>query len=406
MLRPMPFSTPPHLFRTCALLLSLLTAGCWAKQAHPDAQATDVGDPQTDSALPSARRGGGAVGGSEADDAASEGLPVDLAPEAVPPDGGSPPDLAADVAPEAATVPPDAGPALPPDATVGTPDVAPPPPDLAPQPPDLPPPPPDLSPPPPDLPPPPPDLPPPPPDLPPGNGCPSGRGPAMVKADLGSVPFCIDATEVQNVHYAAFLAATADTGGQPSACNWNSSYVPVSSDGYAWPFAADTGQKPVVNVDWCDARAFCKWAGKRLCGKIGGGSLANVAATASFTGGQWVNACTRNGQRTYPYGQTYNVQACNTAATVEKAPSIEKAGTRPTCEGGYTGLFDMSGNVEEWVDGCDKNSGGSDLCASAGASAFLGGLAPDEITCADSVYGTPRNTAYVMLGFRCCADLP
>ena len=42
----------------------------------------------------------------------------------------------------------------------------------------------------------------------------------------------------------------------------------------------------------------------------------------------------------------------------------------------------------------------------AGASTYLGSLTPSEITCPDSLYGAARNTTYVLLGFRCCADLP
>jgi hypothetical protein len=36
---------------------------------------------------------------------------------------------------------------------------------------------------------------------------------------------------------------------------------------------AGSGNFPITNVDWCDAYAYCAGIGKRLCGKIGGGTL-------------------------------------------------------------------------------------------------------------------------------------
>src|SRR5690349_9742791 len=36
-------------------------------------------------------------------------------------------------------------------------------------------------------------------------GCPSGRGPSMVRIDLAGVSFCIDSTEVTRDQYTAFL---------------------------------------------------------------------------------------------------------------------------------------------------------------------------------------------------------
>jgi hypothetical protein len=375
--------------RSCwPLALFLAAAGCGpgpgSEETTPVCKRNGrCNDPtELDGAVPSA--GKNAVGG---EGAATDGAPDQPARADAGDDAAHPTDLTADVT--AVPPPSDA-------ATPATPDGAPPvdtTPDPAP----------DVSP---------PDAGPETapdarPDLATG-GCPAGgRGPTMVKADLASSPFCVDATEVTNAQYAAFLAATGNgsqTGSQPAACSWNASYLP-SSDGTPWPYAAGKENHPVVNVDWCDARAFCQWAGKRLCGKVGGGSLAGWSAATSTSTSQWSHACSRGGQRAYPYGAQWNAQACNTGALSEKAQYLAAVRHFPQCEGGYRGIFDMSGNVEEWVDACDKNSGASDDCASAGASAYLGGLTPAEITCTDSLYGTPRSTQYIFLGFRCCADL-
>jgi sulfatase modifying factor 1 len=422
---PRPRSPHPHKHPLWPLLLVGVLAGCGETITAKDGAAACAGAGCGDAAeadgglTPTGRRSAPGEEGDSATDLSSDLAP--LPPDFAPPDSVPPPlDAAVDPAPDVSVVvPPDAAPVLAPDVALlpvppdAAPDVAmisPPDaePDAPPPPPDLPPPPPDLPPPPPDLMPAPPDLMPPAPDLmpDPGNGCPAAAGPAMVRADLGSAPFCIDSSEVTNAHYAAFLAATGNgsqTSGQPTACSWNSTYLP-GTDGSPWPYAAGKGNRPVVNVDWCDARAYCKWAGKRLCGKIGGGSLTGWMAAVDPPTSQWANACTRSWQRVYPYGDTFKSSSCNVNAPNENAQYIADVKSYSQCEGGYTGLFDMSGNVEEWVDACDKNTGSGDGCASAGASTWLDGLTPAEITCADSLYPTPRSTKWVMLGFRCCAD--
>jgi hypothetical protein len=54
-----------------------------------------------------------------------------------------------------------------------------------------------------------------------------------------------------------------------------------------------------VCVDWCDAHAYCKPVGKRLCGKIGGGP--NLYADyASASSSEWYRACSSGGSFTYP----------------------------------------------------------------------------------------------------------
>jgi formylglycine-generating enzyme required for sulfatase activity len=233
-----------------------------------------------------------------------------------------------------------------------------------------------------------------------GNPCPTTtRGPGLVRAGT----FCVDATEVTNVQYTAFVQAKAgDVSGQIAACKWNASYVP-GGDGVVWPYSAGTENHPVVNVDWCDAYAFCQWSGKRLCGKVGGGRLTSVSA-ASALNGQWVNACTGNGRVTYPYGLGFDRSKCNVSAPTESGSGVADVMSYPMCVGGFPGLYDMSGNVEEWVDACDKDTGAGDSCGVAGNSAFIGTMAPSELACDSTVFGSVRNTRFVLLGFRCCAD--
>lgn len=196
----------------------------------------------------------------------------------------------------------------------------------------------------------------------------------------------MDATEVSNAQYAQFLAASPATSGQLPECAWNTSYVPALS----WP-ATGKDEYPVVYVDWCDAYAYCKWAQKRLCGKIGGGTNA-YDEHALATRSQWYNACSAGGTKTYPYGSTYSGTACN--GDENGVGATLPAGSKLTCEGGYPGLFDLSGNVREWEDSC---SGAT--CRLRGGSFEYG---TTYLACGLSNYDDrDDNSGYV--GFRCCS---
>jgi sulfatase modifying factor 1 len=239
------------------------------------------------------------------------------------------------------------------------------------------------------------------PDVPPdAASCPpTSHGPALVRAD----GFCIDSTEVTNVQYLAFVKAKADdVSGQGDACKWNTSYVP-GGDMVVWPPLPGTDNHPVGSVDWCDAFAYCQWAGKRLCGRVTGGRLPSMEAGKSLAS-QWTIACSANGSRTYAYGPSYNQHVCNTDAANESISHLENVMNRAGCVGGYPGLWDMSGNVEEWIDACDKDTGAGDNCGIAGSAAFIDKLTPKDLTCTGSVFGQARSTRFVLLGFRCCAD--
>lgn len=218
-----------------------------------------------------------------------------------------------------------------------------------------------------------------------------------IDAGLVSVgAFCIDATEVTNAQYALFLAANPPTSLAPSpSCSYKTSFTPSSG----WP-ATSKGTYPVVYVDWCDAYAYCAWAGKHLCGAVGGGpsSKANVANKAID---EWYIACSTSGANVYPYGgNVYQQGKCNDSESNTK-------GTRPVasftgCEGGYTGIFDMNGNAYEWEDACDVSAGASDSCVIRGGSWLFSGASYGGCNTYFNDYVVQRSNTFNDTGFRCC----
>ena len=172
--------------------------------------------------------------------------------------------------------------------------------------------------------------------------CPSDAGPTMVLS--GTV--CIDSTEVTRAQYLAFLASNPTVASAGADCAFKASFVPSSG----WPPAAGTESLPVIFVDWCDATAYCKWAGKRVCGARAGGPL--QTNQGGSTTSQWYYACSNDGLRGFPYGTTFDAKSCNGIEREAGAP-IPPA-TLATCDAGFGGLFDMAGNVQEWFDGCDR----------------------------------------------------
>jgi formylglycine-generating enzyme required for sulfatase activity len=233
------------------------------------------------------------------------------------------------------------------------------------------------------------------------------RGPLMVRIPLpdgGS--FCIDSTEVSNLHYRAFIQADFPRAQQPSYCAWNDDFVPWLTV----PTPADN--LPVVGVDWCDARAYCAWAGKRICGKIGGGHIA-LGSPPEYNHAdplkeEWVYACTAGGTRTYPYGNVYDKTGCVTVdydsdpVYLDSAIHLRPIREAKKCEGGFPGLYDMGGNATEWVDISDTVTGASDIMATFSADYAT----PEAFTkCVDRSANT-RDGIDGGTGIRCCKDGP
>ena len=195
----------------------------------------------------------------------------------------------------------------------------------------------------------------------------------------------VDATEVTRGQYKLFLAAkNGNVSGQRAECTANASYVPSS----LWPPTITNYDLPVTYVDWCDAAAYCTWAGGRICGKIGGGAATGYWADPATR--QLLHACEGPSATAYPYGNSFVSNRCNAGAPAAVA-------SFPQCTGGYAGLYDLSGNVAEWEDQCDE----FDDCYTRGATADSTPMA--DLRC-DKLHSYFRTGGNEWLGFRCCSS--
>lgn len=96
-------------------------------------------------------------------------------------------------------------------------------------------------------------------------------------------------------------------------------------------FPSDKGKHPVTNISWHDANTYCKSIGKRLPTEM------EWEKAARGTEGAW-----------YPWGDEFDSEKVNSSeSNMETTVPVGKY------EEGKSiyGIYDMSGNVREWVDG-------------------------------------------------------
>lgn len=253
-------------------------------------------------------------------------------------------------------------------------------------------------------------------------GC--GDCPTVAEIEVPSPngTFRIDAYEVKNADYRAWLRTAPTLSGQRSECaEFNESYVPGVVSPRTLDALADAGvdvrsiaactngletgdDRPVTCVDWCDAVSYCTWARKHLCGRITATADRTTIDVTSPNGShanpdvsEWYRACSQEGRESLPYGGEFQLHACN-----DENVGPADVGSHPACEGGYPGLFDMSGNVSEWEDACthypDRPSPAQSCLRRGGAFWSQ----PSDLTC-ESLNTTYRGLPYNSVGFRCCS---
>jgi len=228
--------------------------------------------------------------------------------------------------------------------------------------------------------------------------CKNGLEPELPRHRMTVKAVFLDRYGVTNELFERFVTATGyrttaeEEGTRFAWREQNGKWQMLKTDGATWrspsgPRTTALSAHPVVQVSWVDAKAYCRWAGKRLP-----------------TEAEWELAARGTGSLRYPWGEGWDPAKANGTMTVKATTPV---GSYP---GGASpfGVLDMAGNVWQWTASLYKpypyeaSDGREDLNAKGGR-VFRGGSwysLPWVLRSAGRGGGDPAARSNG-LGFRC-----
>jgi len=202
--------------------------------------------------------------------------------------------------------------------------------------------------------------------------------------------FCMDVTEVTRGELRKYLLDPTHGTKALAFCSWNTTEPAPETDDrlFDWPASM---------VNFCDAASYCAWAGKRLCGKVGGG-MNDLTAYNDAAKSEWFLTCTANGTQTYAYPGSYDKNRC-----FSEEGTSWPTGAKSDCHGAsgpFAQILDLSGNVGEWEYSCQGSAP-----TRATECRYRGGThgSGTETSCAVP-WMAGAETRLPGIGFRCCKD--